>query len=288
MQPALPQLRGHQRLCHGRRSGSLPGLRFPGDEHRGQDRPAGNQAGHLAGWGGTVRLPRIIGVDEASCGWPPAPTSAPTTPSKLAPWMPCRTRATARRDPGHPAGRIEASWTMPSAARQSSPLPLNDTEAMMAFFTIKSMVAQQAGKNYPAPVKVVEVIEAARSMSLEDALDVEADGFAELATTPVPQPWWAFSCNDQLLGKKAKGWEKKPTRKSRRRRTGRRHHGWRHCLPDRLQGHPIKMKDIAQEGLDLGLSKPTSCWPSALPGRMTPTRWAKSQQYRSHPELRRL
>jgi hypothetical protein len=41
---------------------------------------------------------------------------------------------------------------------------------MMAFFTIKAMVGQQAGRNYPAPVKVVEVIEAARGMGLEDAL----------------------------------------------------------------------------------------------------------------------
>ena len=70
-------------------------------------------------------------------------------------------------------------------ASKHGPLPLNDTEAMMSFFTIKAMVGQQAGKHYPAPMKVVEVIEQARSMGLEDALQVEAQGFAELATTPV-------------------------------------------------------------------------------------------------------
>ena len=84
---------------------------------------------------------------------------------------------------------------------------------MMSFFTIKSMVAQQAGKNYPAPVKVVDVIETARSMSLEDALDVEAEAFAELATTPVAAALVGVFLNDQLLGKKAKGWEKKADKK---------------------------------------------------------------------------
>ena len=98
-------------------------------------------------------------------------------------------------------------------AQKHGPLPLNDTEAMMSFFTIKSMVAQQAGKNYPAPVKVVDVIEQARSMSLEDALDVEAEGFAELATTPVASALVGVFLNDQLLGKKAKDWEKKADKK---------------------------------------------------------------------------
>ena len=73
-------------------------------------------------------------------------------------------------------------------AAKSSPLPLNDTEAMMAFFTIKAMVGQQAGRNYPAPVKVVEVVEAARGMGLEDALKVESAGFAELAKTYSEDP----------------------------------------------------------------------------------------------------
>ena len=214
--------------------------------------------GILPGWGGTVRLPRILGVDEAIM------------------WI--ATGADKRADDALKAGAVDAIagpeqlrdislTTLQSAVAgkldfhsrrkaKSSPLPLNDTEAMMAFFTIKSMVAGQAGKNYPAPVKVVDVIEKARGMSLEDALDVEADGFAELATTPVAAALVGVFLADQLLAKKARGWEKKASKKIERAAVlGAGIMGWGIAYQSSLKGIPIKMKDIAQEGLDLGLSE---------------------------------
>ena len=214
--------------------------------------------GILPGWGGTVRLPRIIGVDEAVM------------------WM--ATGADKKVDEALKAGAVDAVaspedlravtlGTLQQAidgkldyaqrrARKHGPLPLNDTEAMMSFFTIKSMVAQQAGKNYPAPIKVVDVIEAARSMSLEDALDVEAEGFAELATTPVAAALVGVFLNDQLLGKKAKGWEKKADKKIEQAAVlGAGIMGGGIAYQSALKGTPIKMKDINQAGLDLGLSE---------------------------------
>jgi len=214
--------------------------------------------GILPGWGGTVRLPRILGVDEAIM------------------WI--ATGADKRADDALKAGAVDAV-AAPEQLRdvalatlqggvegkldfhnrrtaKSSPLPLNDTEAMMAFFTIKSMVAGQAGKNYPAPVKVVDVIEKARGMSLEDALDVEADGFAELATTPVAAALVGVFLADQLLAKKARGWEKKASKKIERAAVlGAGIMGGGIAYQSSLKGIPIKMKDIAQEGLDLGLSE---------------------------------
>ena len=214
--------------------------------------------GILPGWGGTVRLPRIIGVDEAVM------------------WM--ATGADKKADDALKAGAVDAVAapeqlrdvtlaTLQGAidgkldyagrrAEKHGPLPLNDTEAMMAFFTIKSMVAQQAGKNYPAPVKVVDVIEQARSMSLDDALNVEAEGFAELATTPVAAALVGVFLNDQLLSKKAKGWEKKADKKIERAAVlGAGIMGGGIAYQSALKGTPIKMKDIAQAGLDLGLSE---------------------------------
>jgi 3-hydroxyacyl-CoA dehydrogenase/enoyl-CoA hydratase/3-hydroxybutyryl-CoA epimerase/enoyl-CoA isomerase len=214
--------------------------------------------GILPGWGGTVRLPRIIGVDEAVM------------------WM--ATGADKRADAALKAGAVDAVAgpeqlrdvtlaTLQGAidgeldyagrrAEKHGPLPLNDTEAMMTFFTIKSMVAQQAGKNYPAPIKVVDVIEQARSMSLDDALDQEAEGFAELATTPVASALVGVFLNDQLLSKKAKGWEKKADKKIERAAVlGAGIMGGGIAYQSALKGTPIKMKDIAQAGLDLGLNE---------------------------------
>ena len=214
--------------------------------------------GILPGWGGTVRLPRILGVDEAVM------------------WM--ATGADKRADDALKAGAVDAVAapdklrdvalaTLGNAVdgkldyadrrrRKHGPLPLNDTEAMMSFFTIKAMVGQQAGKNYPAPTKVVEVIEAACKMSLDDALAVETDAFAELATTPVAAALVGIFLNDQLLGKKAKGWEKKVGKPIERAAVlGAGIMGGGIAYQSALKGVPIKMKDINQAGLDLGLGE---------------------------------
>ncbi len=130
--------------------------------------------GILPGWGGTVRLPRIIGVDEAVMWIATAKDQSADAALKAG-----AVDAVAAPD----QLRDIATSTLASAVAgkldycqrridKSSPLPMNDTEAMMAFFTMKAMVAQQAGKNYPAPVKALEVIETARTMGLEDALEV--------------------------------------------------------------------------------------------------------------------
>jgi len=230
--------------------------------------------GILPGWGGTVRLPRIIGVDEAVM------------------WM--ATGADKRAEDALKAGAVDAVAapeqlrevtlaTLQHAidgeldvrnfrARKHGPLPLNDIEAMMSFFTIKSMVGQQAGKNYPAPVKVVDVIEKARAMGLEQALEVEAEGFAELATTPVAAALVGVFLNDQLLGKKAKGWEKKADKKIERAAVlGANVMGGVIAYQSALKGTPIKMKDINQDGLNLGLSEANKLLAKRVArGRMTP------------------
>ena len=214
--------------------------------------------GILPGWGGTVRLPRILGVDEAvmwmATGADKRPAEALKTGAVDAVVEPDQLRdVTLATLQNAIDGKLEYT---DRRAQKHGPLPLNDTEAMLSFFTIKSMVAQQAGKNYPAPIKVVDVIEQARSMSLEDALDVEAEGFAELATTPVASALVGVFLNDQLLGKKAKDWEKKADRKIERAAVlGAGIMGGGIAYQSALKGTPIKMKDIAQAGLDLGLDE---------------------------------
>ncbi|HDY83745.1 MAG: fatty acid oxidation complex subunit alpha FadB [Gammaproteobacteria bacterium] len=214
--------------------------------------------GLLPGWGGTVRLPRIIGVDEAimwlATGADKGAVDALKAGAVDAIAEPAQLReVTLATLQGAIDGKLDYQGRR---ASKHGPLPLNDTEAMLAFFTIKSMVAQQAGKNYPAPIKIVDVIEAARGMSLQDALDVEADGFAELATTTVACALVGVFLNDQLLSKKAKGWEKKADKKIERAAVlGAGIMGGGIAYQSALKGTPIKMKDINQAGLDLGLTE---------------------------------
>ncbi|MEQ8515194.1 MAG: enoyl-CoA hydratase-related protein, partial [Chromatocurvus sp.] len=174
--------------------------------------------GILPSWGGTVRLPRMIGVDEAVTWITTGQEQGADAALKVG-------AVDAVADPGelrdvalsvlHSAADGKLDYTTRRNAK-SSPLPMNDTEATMAFFTMKAMVAQQAGKNYPAPIKVVDVIEQARGKGLQDALAVEGEGFVELAMTPVAAALVGVFLGDQLLAKKAKGWEKQADRKVER------------------------------------------------------------------------
>ena len=78
--------------------------------------------GILPGWGGTVRLPRIIGVDEAVM-WI-ATAQGPERrgrPESRRRGCRCRTRATARGSHGTLAAPSTASWTMPAPRRQEQP-----------------------------------------------------------------------------------------------------------------------------------------------------------------------
>ena len=51
----------------------------------------------------------------------------------------------------------------------------------VAFETAKGMVMAQAGRNYPAPVAAVSVMQDAAGMGRSDALQVEHKAFARLA-----------------------------------------------------------------------------------------------------------
>ena len=217
-----------------------------------------SKLGILPGWGGTVRLPRLIGVDEAvmwmAAGKEHGAEAALKAGVVDAVAAPEQLRAVALATLTQ---AIDGRLDIERRRRvKHAPLPLNDTEAMMSFFTVKAGVAQQAGKHYPAPLKIVEVIEKARGMSLTEALEVEAEGFAELAGTEVAAALVGVFLNDQLLSKKAKTWERQAGRAIERAAVlGAGIMGGGIACQSALKGVPVTMKDIDRAGLDLGLSE---------------------------------
>jgi 3-hydroxyacyl-CoA dehydrogenase/enoyl-CoA hydratase/3-hydroxybutyryl-CoA epimerase/enoyl-CoA isomerase len=232
--------------------------------------------GIIPGWGGTVRLPRVIGVDEAvtwiATGQENRPDAALRVGAVDSVVSPEQLREAALTTLQQAIdGKLDYAGRR---AQKSSPLQLNKTEATMAFFTIKGMVQAQAGRNYPAPVKAAEVIEAACGMDLEAALEVEATAFAELATTDVAAALVGVFLSDQLLGKKAKLWEKqadKPVAHAAVLGAGIMGGGIAYQSASR--GVPVKMKDINQAGLDLGLSEANKLLTRRVEkGRMTPAK----------------
>jgi len=98
---------------------------------------------------------------------------------------------------------------------------------------------------------------------LQDAIDGKMDydareqeGFQKMAATSVAESLVGLFLSDQLIGKKAKSWEKKADRKVERAAVlGAGIMGGGIAYQSAYKGTPIKMKDINQDGLDLGLSE---------------------------------
>jgi len=214
--------------------------------------------GIIPGWGGTVRLPRIAGSDTA-IEWiasgkeqrPDAALKAGVVDGVVAPEK--------LRDAALGVLQNAIDGKMDYTKRRAlktGPLMLNQVESAMVFTTSKGFVGGQAGPNYPAPMVAINCIEKSATMSRDDALAVERAGFVEVTKTTAAESLVGIFLSDQLLAKKAKGWAKKADKKIERAAVlGAGIMGGGIAYQSAYKGTPIKMKDINQEGLDLGLSE---------------------------------
>ena len=214
--------------------------------------------GIIPGWGGTVRLPRIAGLDTA-VEWIAAGKEN-TAEQALAAHVvdavvePAKLRAAALFMLQQ---AIDGKFDYKARREQKKgPLKLNFIESMMAFETSKAFVGGQAGRNYPAPVSAIKAMQKAADKSRDEALQIEAETFAKMAQTPVAMSLVGIFVNEQLLSKKARSWEKKSDKKITRAAVlGAGIMGGGIAYQSALKGVAIKMKDIAQPGIDLGLGE---------------------------------
>ncbi|MEM7084244.1 MAG: fatty acid oxidation complex subunit alpha FadB [Pseudomonadota bacterium] len=229
--------------------------------------------GIIPGWGGTVRLPRIAGADTA-IDWiasgkdkrPEEALDAGVVDGVVAPED--------LRDAALAVLKNAIDGKMDYASRRAQktgPLKLNQVEAMMAFETSKAFVANLAGPNYPAPIVAIECMQKAASKGRDEAIAVEADGFMKVSATEAAKSLTGIFLSDQLIGKKAKKSEKQSDKKVARAAVlGAGIMGGGIAYQSAYKGVPIKMKDINQEGLDLGLSEASKLLTKRVNrGRMT-------------------
>lgn len=213
--------------------------------------------GIIPGYGGTTRLPRLIGADNAiewiasgkeqdaaealRCG----AVDAVVAPELL------RDAATSLLNQCID-GKLD--YTAKRREKQE-PLKLNQVEATMVFETSKAFVAGKAGPHYPAPVTAIKVMEKAAGMSRDDALREEARGIAKMAGTLAAKNLIGLFLGDQLLAKSGKSLAKKAGKVERAAVLGAGIMGGGIAYQSALKGTPIIMKDIAQAGIDLGLTE---------------------------------
>lgn len=235
--------------------------------------------GLIPGWGGTVRLPRVAGIDIA-VEWIASGVDQRPDKALKAGAVDGVTSANDLRDAALTvlnrcvAGELDYETR---SDQKRSPLNMNFTESMMAFETSKAMVAMQAGRNYPAPVTAVECLQQSIGMDRDAALEVEGKGFAKLGKTSAAKALVGVFLSDQLLAKKAKKWEKQSDKKVEQAAVlGAGIMGGGIAYQSALKGTPIKMKDIAQAGLDLGMSEATKLLSKRVDkGRMKPAKMGK-------------
>ena len=213
--------------------------------------------GIMPGFGGTVRLPRIIGADNAiewiSTGTAhrgEAALAAGLLDAFVAPEDLMASALSMMKDAI--AGKLD--W---KAKRQPKlePLKLSPTESIMTFNTCKGMIAAKAGKHYPAPMVMVNTIEAAANLDRAGAMAIENKGFIELSKTDAATAQIGLFMADQVVKGKAKKAGKQATKQVNKAAVlGAGIMGGGIAYQSAYKGTPIIMKDINDAALDLGLT----------------------------------
>lgn len=214
--------------------------------------------GLMPGFGGTVRLPRIIGSDNA-LEWmttgrdrkAPKALAEGAVDAVVAPEALVQAAISMASDAAD--GKID--WQS-RRAQKKAPLQLGKNEAMMSFSTAAAMVAAQAGKHYPAPHMMVETVKNAAGLDRDGALKLENEGFVKLAKTDAATAQIGIFMADQLVKGKGKKQAKQATKAVQQNAVlGAGIMGGGIAYQGAVKGIPTVMKDINQAALDLGLTE---------------------------------
>lgn len=142
--------------------------------------------GLIPGWGGTARLPRLVGLANAvelvtggesidarkafalGLAWDIV------APDQLLPAAIRAVRAARQND-----------RYMGDRERASHPVRMSETELAFLGATANAMIQQETHGNYPAPLIALELMLEASSLPVEEALEREADAFKQVFGSPV-------------------------------------------------------------------------------------------------------
>ena len=234
--------------------------------------------GIFPGWGGTVRLPRLIGLDNAIewiCGANEKKSAEALKDGAV--------DAIVANDQLLEAGvhllnqclACELDYQTKRAVKIAK-LSLPPMEQMMAFETSKGFVAGKAGPHYPSPLTAIKTMQKHAGMTRDRALAIEAKGFAKMAQTPVAANLVGIFLADQYLKRTVKALAPKATKVGQAAVIGAGIMGGGIAYQSAYKGIPIVMKDIAEPAIQLGLDEATGILEKRVGrGRMKPAQMAK-------------
>lgn len=234
--------------------------------------------GIYPGWGGTVRLPRLIGVDNANewiCGGSEKRAKAALTDGAVDAVVETSRVKDAALDllKGCIAGKFDYQ-----ARRDEkiNPIKLNQIEQMMAFESAKGVIGAKAGPHYPAPMAALKTIQKHASLPRDKAIEIEAKGFVKVAKTEVCAALVGLFMKDQYIKKVSKGFESKAEPVKQAAVLGAGIMGGGVAYQSASKGTSILMKDINEAALQLGLDEATKLLNKQVTrGRMDTTKMAQ-------------
>jgi 3-hydroxyacyl-CoA dehydrogenase/enoyl-CoA hydratase/3-hydroxybutyryl-CoA epimerase/enoyl-CoA isomerase len=210
--------------------------------------------GIFPGFGGTVRLPRLVGADNAIEIIAGGKTIKPDAALKMGAVDAVVAPEQLMDAALDILAQAEGLGWQARRAEKCAPLKLPMMEQLMCFSTAKGFIKAKAGKHYPAPVAAVSVIEAAAAMGRDDALKLEAKAFAKVAKTPVAASLVGLFLNDQLIKKKGRGFAKIAAKVDQAAVLGAGIMGGGIAYQSASKKTPIIMKDINEAAIELGMS----------------------------------
>jgi len=213
--------------------------------------------GIMPGFGGSVRLPRLLGADSALEIIAAGKDISGKEALKVG-LVDAVVDADKLRDAGLKILQQAIDGKLDWQARREpkrQPLKLSAIEATMSFSVAKSMVLQTAGKHYPAPLTAVKTIEAAAKLGRDDALKLETASFVPLAQSKEARALVGIFLNDQFVKAKAKKQANDSEKTVQAAVLGAGIMGGGIAYQSALKGVPVIMKDINDKSLTLGMNE---------------------------------
>ena len=227
--------------------------------------------GICPGWGGTVRLNRLIGA-ENGLSWmlsgKPVNAQKALQQGAIDAVFEADVLLDEARAMLQTVIREEQDYLSRRSAKQLALPASEQTETAMQ--ALRDQFGKGLDSRYPAAPAILDTVTNAMSRDFHEALAMEAKTFGELATGSVAKNLIGLFLNDQFLKRETKRWAKQAQPVNKAAVLGAGIMGGGIAYQAALNKVPMLMKDISNEALDLGVATASSILDRSISkGRMT-------------------
>ena len=217
--------------------------------------------GIIPGWGGTVRLPRLIGYTDA-VQWIVSGQQQKPAAAQQAGAVDVIAEPEELRTESLKVLQEMVDGTRDYEARRlqkTSPLTLSGAELEAGASNYRAAVVGKLGNHYPAQLKAIDLVAGAASLGRDEAVRRENVAFYEISQTPQARALVGLFLNEQYVVKLAKNRAvaHKPGPIKTAGVIGAGIMGGGIAYQNAIRGYSVVMKDIAQPALDLGIDEAT-------------------------------